>query len=215
MYFVKELFLDGLFADPSAAVAGFADDQAAILMDLSNGAAEIGRVRNVFHSRMGKIAPRDLGAALQQMACGGGDGHFLPIVGRPTQPMADRPHGQRRIRDPATQHDASALGQRLGDSVGPGVDVHRHGVLQGLRGQPSFVTGRCFFQQIITQHAGDFQCREAACQRLAQPLRGRPGIGGAAIGDDRDAGLDAHVQHGLEEIEQTRGVSRLRVQALA
>ncbi|MOA34123.1 hypothetical protein D3C78_1554750 [compost metagenome] len=73
---------------------------------------------------MSKIAAGDLGAALQQMAGCVGDGHFLPIVGRPTQPMTDRPHGQRRIRDPATQHDASALGQRLGDTVGPCVDVY-------------------------------------------------------------------------------------------
>lgn len=181
MHFVQQLFLDGLLTDPSAAMTGFAYDQAAILMDLGNRTTQVGQIRNLFHARVGKIAASDLGAAFQQVARGGGDSHFLPIVGGPAQPMADRPHRQRRIGDTATQHDASASGECLGDTLGAGVDVHRNGLLLGARRQPPFVTRRRFFQQVVAQHAGDFQRREATRQLMTQPLRGGPGISCAAV----------------------------------
>ena len=211
VHFVEQLFLDRAFGDATSGASRLADDDLPIGRDAGDGAADIGQVRYVLQAGMSEVATADLGAAFEQVANCRGLGDAIPVIGLPAEGMAQRPHRQAGVGDSAAEDDVGALIQRLDDAIGTAVDIDRDHFAVELRGQPLLQIDVAA-EQVVAQYAGD-ACRFVACalQLLAQARGGGGGVGGAAVGDDGDAGVQAGLQHRFEKVEQAQGVAALGI----
>src|SRR3546814_13442966 len=83
VYFVQQLFLDGLLANYAAGAGGLGDGHGPGGVDLGDGTAQLVHARPVFEPRHGKVAACDLRTTFQQLSGNCGAVPLIPIVGGP------------------------------------------------------------------------------------------------------------------------------------
>ena len=216
--FVEDLFLDGSRVDHAAGALGFGYDDGAIFLYFGDRESDIRKTGDIFASRVGVISAGYLGAALKQMAGQHTDGHFVPIICRPTEMLHERAKGECRIGDPSGHDDVRVKSEGVRDRLR--AEIYVRG--QNLRVRQ---VQRCFippllgaqaanvFPQIVAVDYGNAEALNAEfLGEFVQPARRAHGIGAAEITNNGNAARDAALQHRADE---TREVGRVPLFGIA
>ena len=129
--FVEQLLLHRARVDAPARAVGLGDRAMAVGVDLGDGITHMREIGHFLEAGIGKVAPRHLRAAFEQMAGHGGARQLRPILHRPAEMRDRRAQHQGGVGHTAADHDVSTGAQRLGDRCRADIGVHTHDALLG------------------------------------------------------------------------------------
>src|SRR5690606_23252550 len=123
VYFVQQLFFDGLLGDYPSGVRGLPDGKAARRLDISNGNPQIVHAGHILDARDCEVPASDLRTAFQQVACDRGATQTVPVVVLPSEMGHGRADYQRGVGNASRHDDIGAFPQRLCNFLGTLVSV--------------------------------------------------------------------------------------------
>ena len=196
------------------------DHGRAVLADLADREAEPRQVRHVLEAGIGEVAAGDLAGALEQVADERSPAEPRPVVHRPAELVDERGEEERRVGHAAGDHDVGALRQGLDDRRGAEVGVGRDErspraatVRRSPRARSSPRRSSSSTSSPVTAATAGRAARARARSPDDRP-RAAERIGGAHVGEDRDAARAAGRQHGPHPLLRAAGRSPRRVPAL-
>src|SRR5690606_12326386 len=80
VYFIQQLFFDGLLGDYYPGACGFPYGKAAGRVDICNGKSQVFHAGHVLDARYCEVAASDLRTAFQKVTCNRGATQTVPVV---------------------------------------------------------------------------------------------------------------------------------------
>ena len=172
-----------------AAGAGQLGDRHRAVLDVGDREAEVVRVGHDAERRVLVVAAGRVHAALEQVADQRRVAHPVPVVELPAELVADRADEQRRVRQPAAEHDLRVLAQAVDDAVGAEVGVGRdHPVPQRADrgaelGELRVERGDQLPDVVAVDDADPDAGQADLLQRAGEVVARRVAVGGAEVAD--------------------------------
>ena len=120
---IEHLLLAGVHAHQPPGALHLGEGEAAGLVKLHQGEAQVVQIRHLFIAGVGIVASGDLTAALQQMPGQHALAQLLRIVQRPAVLVAQGGQGEGGVGHPAGDHHVCTVFQRFDDALRPHIGV--------------------------------------------------------------------------------------------